>query len=85
MRNHQALVDKIDYHEAEKVDIALQLQKAGPEIISLLQDFMSIRAIARKTGFSPTYISFIGNGETLVSRGAYIRLVKLWKEEEVLP
>lgn len=70
---------RVREHLAEAEILKEGMAFEGPHLIHQLQDegCTSLRAIARRSGLSPTYLSLVVNRKQNISFGAYLRLVDL--------
>lgn len=50
------------------------LAVSGPRMIKRLTADQSLRELARRTGLSPTYLSMVKNGKTVISEDAFLTL-----------
>lgn len=75
---------RIARFRVERKEIERILSVEGTRIIKRILGVMSLRAISRSTGLSPTYLSLVVNGKTTISMDAYLRLWRFENEENLM-
>lgn len=84
----KTFADRLRAHLDEAEDIREGLADHGPILIRRLQDrdgwgAVSLRALAREVGLSPTYLSRVMNGQIIISTWSYLKLHELLRKEQV--
>lgn len=77
------LSEMIKEHWDEGQALRAGIAHHGPSLIRKLldrRDGMSLRALARESGFSPTYLSQALNNRVILSEWAYVNLAGLLRE-----
>lgn len=81
-------VRRIREHQEEENVIKEGLSYKGPSVISRLMDWpetangASLSEIARRSGYSKTYLSRIFTGQIIISKFAYLKLWDLLKNKK---
>lgn len=74
---------EIRAHQRKEKNLAASLAHVGPDLIRQLcgpSSPHSLRAVARWTGLSPTYLSLVQRRKAVISQGAFVLLVEMMEE-----
>lgn len=74
------LAERVERMLDEEIIVREGLAYEGRGILDALTITLSLREIGRRTGVSPTYLSMVHHGKSIISPGAYLKLDELYKQ-----
>jgi AraC-like DNA-binding protein len=74
---HESFVDRVTNWIDEGKIIHEGLSYEGQSLIKKITRRISLRELARRTGFSPTYLSQVANGYVVISPGAFVKIATM--------
>ena len=74
---HTNFIERVTNWIDEGQVIQEGLSIKGPDLIAQITRRISLRELARRTGFSPTYLSQVANAKVVISPGAFVKILTM--------
>jgi hypothetical protein len=74
MGGHTNFIERVTNWLDEGNEVRMGLAINGPSLIVEATKTISLRELARRTGFSPTYLSMVMNAKVVISPEAYLKI-----------
>jgi transcriptional regulator with XRE-family HTH domain len=74
---HESFVERVTNWINESKIIREVLSYEGQSLITQITRRIPLRELARRTGFSPTYLSQVANGHVVISPGAFVKIATM--------